>query len=132
MQKICRLSGNHAVNSRRIADEFCCRYVFAALEAFAKEYGIGCIEQSVSCKYGIAASVTRICRCLFSRKETILTVSTLIDGEYGIKDVALSIMSVVGCDGIKTNVAPPLVDSEVESLVQAADMLKSVIKQVEW
>lgn len=102
------------------------------VEEYVRTSGSEIIKRKGVTDYGIAASVTRICRCLFSRKETILTVSTLIDGEYGIKDVALSIMSVVGCNGIKTNVAPPLIDSEVESLVHAADMLKSVIKQVEW
>ena len=39
-------------------------------------------------------------------------------------------MSVVGCNGIMTNIAPPLADNEVEELYEAGKVLKDVIKQV--
>ncbi len=101
-----------------------------AVEEYVRTSGAQIIARKGVTNYGIAASVTRICRCLFSRKETILTVSTLLNGEYGIKDVAMSTMSVVGCNGIMTNIAPPLAENEVQELYEAGNVLKDVIKQV--
>ena len=56
----------------------------------------------------------------------------MLNGEYGISDVCLSIPTVVGCNGIKGHVAVPLTDSEVASLRHSADCLKDVIKQINF
>ena len=64
--------------------------------------------------------------------DSVLTISSMLNGEYGISDVCLSIPTVVGCNGIKGHVAVPLTDSEVASLRHSADCLKDVIKQIKF
>ena len=59
-----------------------------------------------------------------------MTVSSMLHNQYGINDVCLSIPFVLGAQGIKRSIAPPLLDSEVELLRKSADALKSVISQV--
>ena len=49
--------------------------------------------------YAVAVSVCHICKCLLSGMDTTMTVSTMMHGEYGIDDVCLSTLNVVGYDG---------------------------------
>ena len=60
-----------------------------------------------------------------------MTVSTLMEGEYGISDVCLSVMNVVGDGGANGKVIYPLSDEELRLLHQSADALKAVIAGLE-
>lgn len=81
--------------------------------------------------YGIAASVSHLVKSLSSDVDSIFTVSTLLNGEYGIEDVCVSVMAIVNKDGIKTTLTPALTDEEVAKLQASANALKAVIAQVE-
>ena len=52
-------------------------------------------------------------------------------GEYGIEDVALSTLALVGPNGIQGKIPMTLTDEEVEKLKASADALKNVIAQIE-
>lgn len=77
--------------------------------------------------YGIAASVCQLVKCLSSDIDSIFTVSVLMQGEYGIDDVCVSIMAIVNCDGVKTTIQAPITEEERLKLVASADALKKVI-----
>ena len=79
---------------------------------------------------GVAAAVAHICKCLYSGVDSVICVSVLLSGEYGIKDVCLSIPTVIGMGGIKTTLTPTLTQEETEKLVASANAMKSVIEQV--
>ncbi len=49
-------------------------------------------------------SVKRICECIIRDEKSILPVSTVLQGTYGIEDVALSMPTIVGFDGVETHV----------------------------
>ena len=100
------------------------------VEKYVRTSGGKIIGRKGATYYGIAASVCHICRCLFSSTDTILTVSSMMTGEYGLHDVALSVMSVVGSEGIKGNICAKLTDEELEKLHHSADVLKDVIRQI--
>mgnify|MGYP000761116072 FL=1 len=102
----------------------------AEVEKYVRTSGGKIIGRKGATYYGIAASVCHICRCLFSSTDTILTVSSTMNGEYGLKDVALSVMSVVGAEGIKGNICAKLTDEEMVKLNHSADVLKDVIRQI--
>lgn len=59
-----------------------------------------------------------------------MTVSTLHNGEYGLKDVCLSSLSVVNHAGVRSIVAQRLSDDEMACLYRSAEVLKDIIKQV--
>jgi len=80
--------------------------------------------------YAIAVSVCHIVKCIFSSMDSVLTVSTMMHGEYGISDVCLSTLSVVGRRGIMSNIKPKLTEEEVAKLQHSANVLKDVISQV--
>jgi len=62
--------------------------------------------QEIICKkgatyYGIAAAVSRIVRSILNDEDHAYSVSSLMDGEQGAKDVCVSLPSIVGRTGIK-------------------------------
>ena len=79
--------------------------------------------------YGIAASVCQLVKCLSSDIDSIFTVSVLMQGEYGINDVCVSIMAIVNCNGVKTTIEAPITEDERLKLVASADALKKVIAE---
>jgi len=56
-----------------------------------------------------------------------MTVSTMMHGEYGIDDVCLSTLCVVGHNGIRSKVHLPLNEEEIRKLRHSADCLKEII-----
>ena len=77
-------------------------------------------------------SVAHLCKCLLSGIDTTMTVSTMLHGEYGIDDVCLSLLNIVGKEGAHSKVILPLTDSEIEALRKSAENLKAVIKSIEF
>lgn len=51
--------------------------------------------------YGIAAALSRITKAVLRDEDVMLPVSSMLEGEYGISDVSLSLPTVVGRGGIK-------------------------------
>ena len=102
------------------------------VEDFVRKSGAKVIERKGATYFAISMSVCHLCRCLLSGIDTTLTVSTMLHGEYGIDDVCLSLLNVVGKDGAHTKVILPLTDSEIESLRKSAENLKAVIKSIDF
>ncbi len=80
--------------------------------------------------YGIAMSVRRICEAIVRNERSILPISRMIHGEYGIEGMALSMPAVIGEDGVQTRVPIALNEEEQEKLKQSADTLAGVIKEL--
>ena len=80
--------------------------------------------------YAIAVSVAFIVKTIATGIDTTMTVSTLMHGEYGISDVCLSTLAIVGKSGIIGNVETPLTNEEVALLQKSADSLKAVIHSI--
>ena len=81
--------------------------------------------------YGIAMSVRRICACIVRNERSILPVSSMMQGEYGIRDIALSMPAVLGADGVETHVPISLNEDETTRLIQSAETLKGIAQGLE-
>ena len=81
--------------------------------------------------YGIAMSVKRICEVIVRNERSILPVSTMMHGEYGIEGIALSMPAIVGLDGVETHVPIVLDQEEQEQLRRSAETLKQVAATLE-
>ena len=93
----------------------------------AKNAAYEIIDRKGSTYYGIAVAVDRIVECIAGDENSILTVSSVFDGQYGIKDVALSVPTKVGGGGIEKILEVPFSDEELKGLRLSADKLKSLI-----
>lgn len=90
------------------------------------------IERKHATYYGIAMAVKRICEAITRDEKSILPVSCLQNGMYGINDVSLSLPAIVGKDGIVDTVPLRLNDDEIEKLQASADKLRSVISKLDF
>ena len=103
----------------------------AAMDAIAekvKNSAYEIISKKQATYYGIAMSVKRICECIVRNERSILPVSVMMHGEYGIEDITLSMPAIVGIGGVETHVPIALSEEEAEKLVESAKKLKEVAK----
>lgn len=85
------------------------------------------IDRKGYTNYAVALAVTRIVEAILRDENSILTVSSLFEGQYGIEDVYLAIPTVVGRTGAKKIVEAPLSEDEKNRLVESANILKEHI-----
>jgi L-lactate dehydrogenase len=80
--------------------------------------------------YAIAESVKKIVSSIVRDENTVLPVSTLINGHYGISDICLGVPCIVGSAGIKEILEIPLNDYEQNMLELSAQKIKKVIEDL--
>ncbi|SHI92638.1 L-lactate dehydrogenase [Clostridium cavendishii DSM 21758] len=78
--------------------------------------------------YAVALAVRRIVEAILGDEETILTVSSLFNGEYGIADTYLAIPTIVNRTGASKILEIPLSNEEQEKLKSSAEILKNVVE----
>ena len=81
--------------------------------------------------YAVSASVNKILGALVAAYDSVATVSTMMHGEYGIEDVCVSTMTIIGPNGVKGKVPVELTFEETQKLRASADALKAVIKSLD-
>lgn len=86
------------------------------------------IERKHATYYGIAMAVKRICEAIVRNEKSILPVSSLMTGEYGLNDVVLSIPAVVDETGVQNVIPIELNDEELTKLKDSANILKDIAK----
>jgi L-lactate dehydrogenase len=79
--------------------------------------------------YAIALAVARIVRAILYDENHIFVSSVLLRGEYGIKDVCLSVPVVVGRSGVKKIIPITLSAEEKKRLQKSAEVMKENIKR---
>ena len=102
----------------------------AAMETLAagvKNSAYEIIDKKGATYYGIAMSVRRVCEAIVRDEKSILPVSSVQHGSYGIQDVALSLPAVVGKDGVETIVPIALSEEEIAARRASAQTLKDVL-----
>ena len=97
------------------------------IESYVRTSGGRVIARKGATFYAVSMSVCHICKSVLSGIDTTMTVSTMMHGEYGIDDVCLSTLNVVGRNGVRNKVNVPLTDDEITKLHRSADALKAVI-----
>ncbi|MGN1081429.1 MAG: L-lactate dehydrogenase [Acutalibacteraceae bacterium] len=98
---------------------------------YMKTSGGRVIKRKGATFYAISISVAHICKRILSNEECILTVSTMMHGEHGVDDVALSYLTVVDGNGVRGKLATKLTAEEEEQLRHSAECLKNVIKDID-
>ena len=89
------------------------------------------IKRKQATYYGIAVSIRRICEVILRDEKSILPISSMMHGEYGIEDISLSFPAILGKDGLETKVPISLDNEEIEALINSANLLKDIMKSVE-
>ncbi len=98
---------------------------------YVQKSGAEIIAKKGATFYAVSASVNKILTALTAAYDSVATVSTMMHGEYGIEDVCISTMTVIGPDGSKGKVPVELTYDELNKLRASADALKEVIRSLE-
>lgn len=76
--------------------------------------------------FAVALSLVRIIAAILRGQNSVLTVSTLVEGEYGLDNVCLSLPCLVSQQGAHTILESDLNDNELSALRHSASILKKV------
>ena len=118
IHKFCELRGYH--NHDRAMKEIADGVKNAAYEIIARKQAT---------YYGIAMAVKRICECIMRDEKSVLPVSNMMHGAFGISDITLSMPAVVGKNGVEVQMPITLSPAEEEALKHSAAVLKQTAKQ---
>ena len=120
LNKFCEMRGffKHEEAMKRIADE-------------VKNSAYEIIKRKRATYYGIAMAVRRICEAIVRDEKSILPISSLMKGQYGISGIALSMPAIVGRNGVETHVPFEINEQEAADLQKSAKTLQEVLAQNE-
>ena len=104
----------------------------AAVEEYVRKSGAEIIARKGATFYAVASATVHICKIIFSGVDTALSVSAMMHGEYGVDDVCLSTISIVGEGGIRGQIPARLTEEEIARLQHSAKCLKNVIGQITY
>ena len=76
-------------------------------------------------------AVRRIIEAIVRNEKSILTVSSVLNGEYGLHDVALSIPTIIDNSGIVSTLCVNLDNEEQGKLTNSANTLKMALKDID-
>lgn len=85
------------------------------------------IRRKEATNFAVASALTRIVEAVVRDEAAVLTVSTLVQGEYGVRDVCLSLPAIVGRSGVQRVLPVWLTQAEVEALRRSAGVIRSVM-----
>lgn len=90
------------------------------------------IEGKGATYYAVALSVRRIAEAVLRDESIVLSVSSLMQGDYGYEDVYISLPCIVDETGVAKVLTPSLSEEEVEGLTRSVGVLKDAIASVKW
>ena len=102
------------------------------VETYVRKSGGKIISRKGCTVFGIATASMHIVKALSGKAESAMTISSLHQGEYGISDVCLSSLTLVGPKGVGGIITQNLSDEELKKLHASAEALKAVIKNVDF
>ena len=115
LNTFCEMRGHF--NHEKAMEEIAEKVKNSAYEIIAKKHAT---------YYGVAMAVKRICECIVRDEKSILPVSSMMHGSYGIEDISLSMPAVVGANGVETLIPISLNEAETAKLQESARMLKEI------
>ena len=82
------------------------------------------IRRKGATNHAIGLVTADLLRCVLRDERRVLTLSRVQDGALGLRDVALSLPSVVGAQGVAEVLEPAMSASERDQLERSADVLR--------
>lgn len=109
----------------------CDKDVFDRIFQATRDAAYQIIQRKGSTFYAIASGLLRICEAILRDQDTVISVSTLINGYLGVNDVYLSLPCVVGRSGIKQVLQLPINEKEKEGFIQSAKVMRETILNID-
>lgn len=84
-----------------------------------------------STAYGVSAAAAKLVSTIISDSHEIIPVSLVLDGEYGVKDIAISVPCVIGANGVECIKQMQMADDEAAAFRKSVDFLKEALQQAD-
>jgi len=94
-----------------------------------KERGMEIIKRKSATYYAPASCVAKIVKAIVSDENVVMPVSTVLEGEYGLRDVAIGVPAIIGKHGAKV-LERELSEEEMTRLRESAKVIKSALKEI--
>jgi L-lactate dehydrogenase len=113
----------------KICEESAGQFCLSALENITNEVKNAAqriIEAKKSSYYGIGMAMVRITKAIFGNENSVLTLSVLLEGEYGCKDVYVGVPCIVNRSGVDRILNLALSDEEKIELHNSCGLLADI------
>ena len=101
------------------------------IEQAVRDSAYHIIDYKGSTWFAVGLALVRITAAVLRGQNSVLTVSTLLDGEYGLHDVCLSVPCIVSTGGVERIIENPLPAEELAALKASAATLTHAIQQLD-
>ena len=95
-----------------------------------REMGASIIGAKGRTHYGIATCVCSLADAVLNQRLTIAPVTSPMQGEYGIRDVAISVPSIIGVNGVEHRLQEKLTEEELAKLNESAAKMRSTLDKL--
>jgi L-lactate dehydrogenase len=89
------------------------------------------IERKGATYFAIASGLVRLVEAIVRDQATVLSVSSLAQGQFGIDDVCISLPAIVGREGVREVLPLTLTPEEIEQLRRSAAVVQATLREVE-
>lgn len=125
------IAGTKIENYCPICDNSCKENELEEISSQVKNAAYDIIEKKGATFYAVALAVSRIARAILRDENAVLTVSSLMEGYYGVEDMSLSLPTLINSNGIERVLELPLSEKEEKAFKDSAEHLKENIKELE-
>jgi len=130
---------SHATIGGMKLDDYCSLYNIPmgeeekkAIAEEVKQAGATVIKSKGATYYAIALSINKIVEAVLKDQNAVLPLGNVIkEGPYGLKNVALSMPSIINSEGIERMIELKLNDEEIKFLNNSAQQISNILKELE-
>lgn len=101
-----------------------------AIAGRVRTMGSSIIASKGRTHYGIATCVCLIADAVLNQRLTIASVSSPLNGEYGITGVSMSLPSIIGVNGVEQQIEEKWNSEENRAFIESAHRLKQALEGV--
>ena len=87
------------------------------------------IDKKKATYYGIGVALSRIVKAIIDNENSIITISTYLDGEYNQNDIYIGVPAVINSNGVREIVKLELTEEEQQKFNKSCDIMKDMRKQ---
>jgi L-lactate dehydrogenase len=89
------------------------------------------IESKGATNFAVSLALEHLVGAIMRNSNSILTVSTPLNGQFGIRDIALSVPAIINRGGVRQLLEPALADEELQGLRESARILQGIMAEIE-
>lgn len=124
------VSGVDLVDYCKILGKDCSEETLDKIYVSVRDAAYSIIEGKGATYYGIGLAVRRIAEAIVRDEHSVLPVSSMVDGHYGISDLCLGMPCVLGKNGVENVLDIPLSETEKEQLRGSAEKMRSLLDEI--